>query len=119
MQSLCATKAVQVTQQIHPLEFLLMREVLQNMSDFSDGQVAYMPQSPTINSTEFLRHMFTVLSRWLSSLENSVKLQWDPGIAFVYQQGVQKNCNANNMPPSENYLQIWEIDIVFITFLPP
>jgi hypothetical protein len=67
----------------------------------------------------FLRHMFTILSRWLSSLENSVKLQWDPGIAFVYQQGVQKNCNAKNMLPSENYLQIWEIDIIFITFLPP
>ena len=44
---------------------------------------------------------------------------WDPEIAFVYQQDVLKIYNTKNLLSSQNYLQILEIDIIFITFLPP
>ena len=40
-------------------------------------------------------------------------------LGFVHQQGVQKNYNAKNMLSSPNYLQILEMDIIFVTFLPP
>ena len=40
-------------------------------------------------------------------------------LGFVHQQGVQKNYSAKNMLSSPNYLQILEMDILFVTFLPP
>lgn len=41
--------------------------------------------------------------------------QWE----FLHQQGVKKYCNEKNLLSSQNYLQICEMDIIFITFLPP
>jgi hypothetical protein len=82
MQSLCAATTLQVTKQRHHLEFILMSNILQTLSEFRDGQLTYMPQSPKIKSSEFLRDMVTVLSCYLSSLQNGAKLQWDPGIAI-------------------------------------
>jgi hypothetical protein len=77
MQSLCAATTLQVTKQRHHLEFILMSNILQTLSEFRDGQLTYMPQSPKIKSSEFLRDMVTVLS-WWSPLFETVKLQWDP-----------------------------------------
>jgi hypothetical protein len=76
LQSQCATTPLQITKQ----ECLLMDKVLQNVSEFRDRQLAYMHQRLIINSSKFLRHMVSVLSRWLSSFENRGKLHWDPGI---------------------------------------
>jgi hypothetical protein len=37
----------------------------------------------------------------------------------LYQQGVEMNCNSKNLLAPQKYPQICEIDIIFITFLPP
>lgn len=50
---------------------------------------------------------------------SSVVCTWDPGIAFVHHQGVYEYYNAKNLLFPQNYLQIWEMDTIFITFLPP
>lgn len=41
--------------------------------------------------------------------------QWE----FLHQQGVQKSYNAKNLLAPQKYPQICEMDIIFITFLPP
>jgi hypothetical protein len=41
---------------------------------------------------------------WEFSISSTKRVQWDPGILFVYQQGVQKNYNAKNLLSSDNYL---------------
>jgi hypothetical protein len=82
---------------------------------------------------------------WLS-LVNNASYAWDPGTIlsqnksilmlliieekemvtviidnweFLSQQSVKKNYTAKNLLSLQNYLQIWEMDIIFITFLPP
>lgn len=110
-------KSLQMTKHKHPREFFLLAE-LQNGSDIRDGQLAYTPQGTSINPREWVGHMVTVLSCWSLSFETA-KLQWNPGIASVYRKGVQKNYSAKNLLFSENYLRTWEMDIIFITFLPP
>ena len=42
--------------------------------------------------------------------------QWE----FIHQQGVHENYNAKHLLlSSQTYVQILELDIIFITFLPP
>jgi hypothetical protein len=84
-----------------------------------EEQPTYMCHSTMLNSSKLLRHMVTVLSCSLASFGNRSNLQWDPGIAFVYQQGVHKDYNAPNLLPTENCLQILEMNIILVTFLPP
>jgi hypothetical protein len=84
-----------------------------------EEQPTYMCHSTMLNSSKLLRHMVTVLSCSLASFGNRSNLQWDPGIAFVYQQGVHKDYNAPNLLPTQNCLQILEMNIIFVTFLPP
>jgi hypothetical protein len=54
-----------------------------NVSEFRDRQLAYMPQTTSINASKWVRHMVTVLRCWSPSFETA-KLQWDPGIAISY-----------------------------------
>jgi hypothetical protein len=85
----------------------------------SDEQTTSLLQSTMVHYSELLRHMVTIWSFPLPSFGNRTKLQWEPGIALVYQQGVQNNYNAKHLLSSEQYLQMCKMDIIFIMCLPP
>jgi hypothetical protein len=74
---------------------------------------------PPANSVQQRRNIAALLPFHQCILLSSAVCPWDPGIAFVYQQGVHENCNAMNQLPTEICLQIWRMNIIFITFLPP
>lgn len=75
-----------------------------------------------LNITELIQ-----IKGWTSMTYNGIFLSEYPYILIflheqwelLHQQGVQKNYNAKKLLSSQNYLQICEMDIIFITFLPP
>jgi hypothetical protein len=70
----------------------VMAEIHLNGNELKAGQLTYMPQGTSINSSELLGHMVTLLSFWSPSFEMA-KLQWEPGVGtpssmYLWLQGL-------------------------------
>jgi hypothetical protein len=114
--TILSTMSMSTATTVHVILVLNAGKIAQEEKNAAAVNHVLLIQLPMSTTSHIWDPVVCIASSEYAYIVDFLTDQWE----FIYQPSIQPNYNAKRLLlSSHNYLQIWKMDIIFITYLPP